>query len=206
MNRRLWLDNVRAWALPLALLLIGVTALVAYRVVFADRVGALRAEIERESAELERLRAQREQLEQLLARAESSRAGVSELYQVHFSTESERLTAFIREIKELAERAGLRPSNINYPDRALEDYGLIERAIVFSVEGTYQELRQFVNFLELSESFVMLRAIQVRGDANELGLSLQLATLFTGRDADAVPIEAEVAADAVTEPNGDPGT
>ena len=89
----------------------------------------------------------------------------------------------------------MRPSNISYPDRALEDYGLIERAIVFSVEGTYRELRQFVNFLELTDSFVILRSIQVRGDANELALSLQLATLFTGRDAGATPAAEEDSAD-----------
>jgi Tfp pilus assembly protein PilO len=182
-TRQQWLDETRRWALPLVLLVVGVAVLGWYQLAFADRVGALRAEVERESAELERLGAQRQALEELVARAERSREGVRELYDVRFATESERLTDFIREIKELAERAGLRPSSISYPEVALEDYGLIERAVVFSVDGNYGELRQFVNFLELTDTFVILRSIQVRGGAGELGLSLQLATLFSGRDA-----------------------
>jgi Tfp pilus assembly protein PilO len=183
MNRRLWLDRPRAWAVPLALLLAAAVALGAYQLAFADRVGALRSEVERERQELERLRGQRQQLEELVARAEQSRDGVRELYDLHFATESERFTTFLREVKQLAEQAGLRPTSLDYPDRELEDYELIERAVVFSVEGSYQELRRFVNFLELSDSFVILRSITVRGGGNELGLSLQLATLFTGRDA-----------------------
>ena len=51
------------------------------------------------------------------------------------------------------------------------------------------------DFLELTDSFVILRSIQVRGDANELALSLQLATLFTGRDAGATPAAEEDSAD-----------
>ena len=195
MSARLWRDNPRAWGLPLALLLLGVAVLVGYQLAFADRVGAIRAAVERESGELTRLRSQRQQLEQLVARAERSRGGIRELYELRFATESERLTELIREVKELAERAGLRPTNFNYPDRSLEDYGLIERSIVFSVQGTYRELRQFVNFLELSESFIILRSITVRGGSNELNLALQLATLFSGRDA------AEVAS-TVADPSG----
>jgi Tfp pilus assembly protein PilO len=190
-SARLWRDNSRAWGLPLALLLVGVAVLAGYQLAFADRVGAIRAAVERDSGELARLRSQRQRLEQLVARAERSRAGIRELYELRFATESERLTALIREVKELAERAGLRPTNFNYPDRSLEDYGLIERSIVFSVEGNYRELRQFVNFLELSESFVILRSITVRGGSNELSLSLQLATLFSGRDAVDVPATPE---------------
>jgi hypothetical protein len=180
---QLWRDNVRAWALPLGLLLLAATALGVYRVRFADRVGALRIAIERESGELGKLREQRQSLVDLVARAERSRSGIRELYEQRFATESERLTSLIREVKDLAERAGLRLTAIGYPDRELEDYGLIDRSIVFSVNGDYRKLRQFVNFLELSDSFVILQSIQVSGGSNELGLSLELATLFSGRDA-----------------------
>jgi Tfp pilus assembly protein PilO len=195
-TRQQWLDDRRRWALPLALLLVGVAVLGWYQLAFADRVGVLRAEVDRETAELEQLRIRRQGLEELVARAERSRDGVRELYDVRFATESERITEFIREVKELAERAGLRPSSFSYPDVALEDYGLIERSVVFSVDGGYRELRQFVNFLELTDSFVILRSIQVRGNSSELGLSLQLATLFSGRDAGERAPGAAVAEDA----------
>ncbi|HUP24911.1 MAG TPA: hypothetical protein VNB06_18480 [Thermoanaerobaculia bacterium] len=205
-GKQLWLDNARVWALPLGLLVVGAVGLAAYQVAFADRVGALRAEVERESGELDRLLEQRAELEELVTRAERSRDGVHELYELHFATESERLTSFIREIKELAERSGLNPTSISYPEQALEDFGLIERAIVFSVDGTYRELRQFVNFLELSDSFVILRSIQLRGGSNQLALNLQLATLFTGRDAGEVRFEPlEDAIDSFAPEAGEPG-
>lgn len=182
MSRKVWRERWLLWTLPTALLLLNLALLIGYRVAFADRVGALRSEVEREQAELDRLVSQREQLAALVSRARASKEGIDELYRERFATEAERLTQLIREVKELAERAGLTPRAFDYPEQELDDSGLIERSIVFSVSGDYAALRRFVNFLELSEEYVVLRSIRLQRGDGQLNLSVELSTLFTGRD------------------------
>ena len=60
------------------------------------------------------------------------------------------------EVKDLAKRAGLAPRSITYPEEQIQQYGLIKRSFIFSVEGTYADLRTFINLLELSDSFLTL--------------------------------------------------
>ncbi len=48
------------------------------------------------------------------------------------------------------------PRSITYPEEQIQQYGLIKRSFIFSVEGTYADLRKFINLLELSDSFLTL--------------------------------------------------
>ena len=107
---------------------------------------------------------------------------MQELYDERFSTRSERLTRFTAEVKSLARKAGLNPRSLSYPEQAIESYGLVKRSSIFAVQGTYQELRQFLNLMELSDSFLTLESISL-SEANEeqgpeLRMSLKISTLF----------------------------
>ena len=110
-------------------------------------------------------------------------------------------TAFAR-VAELARRAGVEPSSIRYPEERLEDVGLTRRSIVFSVDGDYPGLRQFINFLELSELFLTLEEVSLaggtRGKSSKLRISLTVSTLFL----EAPPEEA--AFEAAPEPTPTP--
>ena len=89
----------------------------------------------------------------------------------------------IREVKELASNSGLQPAeSISYPEESIEDYGLTKRSLVFSVQGSYAQLRRFINLLELSETFVVLEQINVSGVSPNLTVSLRISTLFSGKD------------------------
>ena len=171
------------WALPAALFVVNVGVLGFYQLRYAGQVGEMQGLIDAETAELHRVEAQRRALSGLVERARSGREGIEALYTEYFSTESARLTATIREVKDLAAKAGLqRAESISYPDEDVEDYGLLKRSLVFSVQGSYAQLRQFVNLLELSESFVVLEQINVSGVSPNLNVSLRISTLFSGRD------------------------
>ena len=179
----LWKRHGLTWVVPLLLVLVNVSVLSTYRALYAGRVAAIKSQAEQEEqGELADMRSQREQLERVVGRARSSRDGITRLYGQVFATESERFTGVVREVKELAERAGLRPDSIGYPERSIEEHDLIKRSIVFSVEGTYGDLRRFINFLELSDHFVALERIEVAQGAPQLRISLELTTLFSGRD------------------------
>ena len=175
-----WQENWRTWAAPLSLAALGAVALIVYQVRYAGRVAALDARLDETRAALATAAAQRAELALAVERAEVNRQGVRELYAGRLGTERERLTRMITEVKGLAARSGMRPDAISYPREEIKDYGLLKKSVVFSVNGTYGGLRQLINFLELSSSFLTLEQVSL-GDAGadgSLGIRLQIAALF----------------------------
>ena len=83
-------------------------------------------------------------------------------------------------------RAGLDPPTIHYPDEPIRSYGLVKRSIVFGVDGTYLALRRFINFLELTDSFVTLEEIRPSErsstQGSRLSINLRVSTLFLEED------------------------
>ncbi len=89
-------------------------------------------------------------------------------------------------------RRAFHPRALSYPEKTIEDYGLIKRSFIFSVQGPYPALRKLINLLETSHSFVAIDELNVAGNTEgpELKIDLTLSTLFaeTGEDGEvAVP-------------------
>lgn len=174
-RQRLWL-----W-LPAALAVVLVTALlVGYRPLVAARVDAREGAIEERRSQLERLEAERRQLEGALTAAESTRENIEELYREHFGTRAERLTRMMARVKELAATAGLSGiETISYPEDRIEEFGLVRTSIVFGASGDYEELRRFINLLEVSDSFITLEQVRVtEAGGGALSFEMTLSTLF----------------------------
>jgi Tfp pilus assembly protein PilO len=163
-----------------AALLVNVVALVVYQTAFAGRVELLEQRLAAESAQLVALRARRGELDTLRQRADIHRARVAEFYASTLQTEKQRLTRAISEVKDLARRAGLAPEAISYPSQEFDDYDLVKRGVVFNVVGSYEGLRQLINLLELSESFLTLEEIELADDSGgaRLAIALRLSMLF----------------------------
>ncbi len=170
------------WLAPLVVLLVNVGVLSTYRSLYSGRVDVLGEAIAEETAQLEKIASQQAQVAALVERADAAEKGIASLYEDRFATESERLTAVIREVRELASRAGVVPDRISYPEEVFEDFGLIKRSLEFTVDGSYQELRLFVNYLEQSESFLVLESLGLQDGDTELRIRTTLSTLFSGRD------------------------
>ncbi|MEM1247784.1 MAG: hypothetical protein AAGK22_15525 [Acidobacteriota bacterium] len=172
------------WAVPAVLVVVNLGALIYYQIGYAGQFGQMQGQLDSAKNERSLVMAQRQALEELVGRANTGREGIESLYVDSFSTESERLTRMIREVKDLAEKAGLQPAEtISYPEESIDDYGLLKRSLVFTVNGTYPQLRQFVNFLELSDTFVVLEKVNVSGVSPSLAVSFDISTLFSGRDS-----------------------
>lgn len=193
MSQRLELfrRHLAAWTIPLALLAVNVAWLSAFGSGARLRAADLESRLERSRLEHARETSLLAEREKLWIAATENRTRTRALYEERFSTESARLTAAMREVKELATRAGLEPRAISYPEESLEDFGLLRRSFVFNVEGSYAELRTFLHLLELSPSFVSVDSIQVRDrSGGALGIALRLSTLFAVEsDAASAPPE-----------------
>jgi Tfp pilus assembly protein PilN len=176
-RRRLWVSGAVA-------LVLGLAALALYQGMFAGRMEVLGARIARLEGELGGLEARRQHLDGMHAIARQREADIAELYDVRLGTEEQRFTRFITEVKQLARDAGLDPTTLSYPSELLEDYGLVQRAAVFTVTGTYEGLRQFLNFLELSDSFLIVQQLALVEQAgNQLSIQVRVATLFADPEA-----------------------
>lgn len=181
-RRRVWRLRIWFW-IGVGLCVINAGLLSTYRGVYAGRFQALEDEI----AEVRNLRTRTTQevarREGQVATVEATRSRVENLYREGFATERERLIDLIREVKDLADRSGLHPDSISYPEERLEQYGLVEKSLVFTVEGNYTQLRRLINQLELTDTFVALDSISLSEATPNLRIDLRLSTLFSDGEA-----------------------
>ena len=188
-RRRGWRLRIWFWV-GVGLCVFNAALLSTYRGVYAGRFQALEDEI----AEVRNLRTRTTQEVARrvgqVATVEATRGRVESLYREGFATERERLTDLIREVKELADRSGLRPGSISYPEEQLEQYGLVEKSLVFTVEGNYGQLRRLVNQLETTDTFVALESISLSEATPNLRIDLRLSTLFSDGGSTADTLEA----------------
>ena len=171
----------RIWGVPLAVLLLGLSGLAMYRSNFAGESQGLLRRVEEKEAQVTAVEKERERLREFVERAEVNRRLVDELYQERFATRRQRLTQVTEEIKSLARRAGLDPTALNYPETSIAEYSLVERSFSFTVRGRYSALRNFVNLLELSPSFLILERLDLtgeRGNPDDMRIGLTVSTLF----------------------------
>jgi Tfp pilus assembly protein PilO len=179
----IWRQRLWIWLPALLFFLANAVAFSIYRFGYAGQVQSLESDIASvREQQLEPLEHKRTVLEDRLKRARAAETEIRRLYDDRFSTRRERLTRATDEVKRLARQAGLNPKSIAYPQQEIEDYGLVKRSYVFSVEGTYPELRSFLNLLELTDSFLTLEAVTLaeesRDEGPELQMNLTLSTLF----------------------------
>lgn len=178
-----WHRRLRLWTIPFVFFTLNLAGFVLYRTTFAGSVATLQDLVQAAAQDREAIAAERQTSLAYLERLERRRAAVERLYHETFATEAERLTDAIREAKSLALQAGLTPKSINYPDEQLKDQGMVAQKIVFPVEGTYEQLRRFINFLELSEQFLTLERVSLNeshgtGPNPILSIQLELSTVF----------------------------
>jgi|JI10StandDraft_1071094.scaffolds.fasta_scaffold64463_4 hypothetical protein len=174
-RRRLWI-----WLPPAVALAAATLYLVSLERGVRSQGATLASRLEVAQREHGQASAALARLEALDTSARATREQMARLMEEKFATESGRFTSLVREIKQLAEHAGLDPKEIGYPEEAFADLGLVRRSFVFTVQGSYVNLRAFLYLLELSPSYVTVDSIEVRelAGAKGLGVDLRLSTFF----------------------------
>lgn len=183
----IWRQRLWIWVPALLFFLANVVAFAAYTVGYGRRLDALDETLAGQEQQLNNLAADQREARAMLERVRTNDRQVEQLYDERLSTRSRRLTGVTAEVKSLAQKAGLVPRSFTYPEQEIEEFGLIRRSFVFTVQGTYAELRKFINLIEASRSFLSINALAVSGNPEgpELNISIQLSTLFSGGGEDA---------------------
>jgi len=161
----IWRQRLWVWVTALAFVALNGIGLLVYLFAYSDRVNTLELDRRDQGKRLADVRGARLHSEDLLRQARVNRERILQLYDEHFSTRRRRLTGVTAEVKDLAKRAGLVPRSITYPEEQIQQYGLIKRSFIFSVDGTYTDLRKFINLLELSDSFLTLEDVSLAEEA-----------------------------------------
>jgi len=176
----IWRQRLWVWLPALIFFLANAGAFTVYRLGYAGNVESLAHDIDTEKGELKKLESERAELAQRIDRVAENRRQVEGLYK-RFATRRQRLTEVTAEVQSLARKTGLDFHSIAYPEQEIEDYGLVKRSFVFSVDGNYVDLRKFINLLELSDSFLTLEdaSLSESSKGPELRINLTLSTLFT---------------------------
>ena len=170
-----------------------------YRVQYESRLQALDTRLKQAENDLQRARDKRIAAEQQLASYSKAQSDLETLYNQKWATKAERLTALINELKKMGARTQLDPNSMSFSqaqDKDAQKTGRIGTSIVtitFSVHGTYQQVRQLINQLELSNQFVIIDAIHLGGFQNGiLTLDLRLKTVFKEQAGTTLPVNKQL--------------
>jgi Tfp pilus assembly protein PilO len=177
----IWRQRLWIWLPALLFFLANGIAFSVYKFGYAGRMQSLDAQLAAQVAQEKDVAGERRKLEDRLRQVQVTKEAVRRLYADRFSTRRRRLTGITAEVKQLARKAGLDPRSITYPEETIQEYGLVKRSFIFSVEGTYLDLRKFINLLELTDSFLTLEDVtltDVGEEGPELRMNLTLSTLF----------------------------
>jgi type IV pilus assembly protein PilO len=177
------------WVPALLFFLANAGAFAYYTLGYAGQIRSLDDQLRRQAGQVTELKAKNQQMQTMITRVQTNQQQVEQLYSSRLSTRSQGLTSVAVEFRKLAQEAGLTPKTITYSEEEIQDYGLIKRSFVFSVQGTYAELRKFVSRLENSRAFFTVDEITVvnAAEGQELRVDLSLSTLFS-RDARDEPL------------------
>lgn len=176
-----WRARLKIWLPALILVVLNLGVLSTYRFLLAGQAQIQAGRVERRQARVAELEAERLVLEETVTDVKRNRELVDRLFEGWLTPESERLTAVIGEVRGLAQTAGVEYSSFSYPDQLLEEEDLVKRSLVFTVEGTYLELRSFINLIEVSDLFLILESVRLTGGSREgpqVRVSMTVSTLF----------------------------
>lgn len=179
-RKRLWL-----WVPALVFFLANFGIFSVYRWGYAGQVQSLEEQLKQRNQDLTKHREDRQKQEARFQRAQVNAGRIKDFYAERLSTRRQRLTDVTGEFYRMAAKAGLTPKSVSYPEEQIEDFGLVKRSFVFSVEGNYGELRQFINQLELSESFLTLEQVTLTEGSQQgpqLHMNLRISTLFANEE------------------------
>lgn len=164
-----------------------------YRVQYQNRLDELDTRMEKAESELQGVRDGRIRAEQELQSYAKIEEDIATIYDQHWSTQQQRLTAVIVEVKRLAAASGLVPPSYSFDKRKTttreegraQSVGASEVGMAFAVEGTYAQTRRLINLLELSRQFVIIDEISLTtAEDQALSLTLHVKTLFRDREGE----------------------
>lgn len=155
-------EQKKFWIPLVSLLILNGLIFVGYRYLF---FGKIRAEWNQKKQLEEKYRqvsSEHDRLERTLTSLKQAIQDKNEFYQT-LDRKENRLTTLLAHLDELTRNATLIPHSWGFGESETNDLiPLDEFTISFPVEGSYASIRQLLHFLELTDQFIIVRAISLR--------------------------------------------
>jgi hypothetical protein len=160
-----------------------------YRVRYQARLEDREADLTQKQAELDQAHQARLSAERTYQSYRQIEHDVTQVFDEHWSTQTDRFTRLVLEVKRLTQASNMIPTTVGFNSAAVADsdagkrkkavIGAHEVSIAFGVSGTYEQVRRLINLLELSRQFVIIDRIALgQREGQTLILDLRLKTLF----------------------------
>jgi Tfp pilus assembly protein PilO len=130
-------------------------------------------------------------LERTASKIACTRGDVRRVFEDMLSSKSERMTAILREIRQLAINHRMDPESLQIVRQPVHGGGLVRFTVAFPLEGSYETLREFVLQVESSDNFLMIENVSLadqKSQGRNLQMAVRVATYF--RDPDLARLDA----------------
>ena len=168
------------WLPALILLALNGAVYVGYRTLLSERFDLAALQRERLEKEHQAASEQRDGLKRSLEGWRAAEASIADFYG-RVGRREERLPELLNEIDDLARKVGAAPKQLRFGQSEIRDADLVEFSIEFPFEGDYGSVRNLLNLLEITPSFLILDSFNL-SSTGELGekvrLQFSLRTVF----------------------------
>ena len=195
----LGLHAVAVGILAIAVIVLGVRVGLDWSTTSSSNVDAM----ESRQSELKLLQLQTAPLRGLDKKVELSRAQIDEFYGKRVPAS---WSVILERLGQLQSETKIRLSRVQYT-RAPGSGDLTEIRMDAGVSGEYPQIMRFINGLERSQTFFVIRAMALTGQqSGTVNLRLQVSTWLRPRDAAALPMEDAQPAEGSQPAGGDSGS
>ena len=184
--RSAWLRLWLVWLLPALLLAVNAFWLLGLRGAVLGRGSLLAKQRDAVAGEVASLTAQRDALAAARASLATLESDLGAMRKERLGSMRERMVSFLVDVAKRTHAAGLLPQRINYSADVDEKSGMVHFTAIFSLAGTYEQVRRCVNLLESSPQFVVVERLNVRSEETAISLAvdvqLNVGTYFVDAD------------------------
>ena len=184
--RSAWLRLWLVWLLPALLLAVNAFWLLGLRGAVLGRGSLLAKQRDAVAGEVASLTAQRDALAAARASLATLESDLGAMRKERLGSMRERMVSFLVDVAKRTHAAGLLPQRINYSADVDEKSGMVHFTAIFSLAGTYEQVRRCVNLLESSPQFVVVERLNVRSEETAISLAvdvqLSVGTYFVDAD------------------------
>ncbi len=175
-NRNAWLQFWPAWAIPAVLVVANAVWLGGVRGAVLGRGSLLSRQVREAEEQVRRLERQLESLEAAKRESDALRQRLTGLREERLGSMSSRLVPFLVDVVRRAGDAGLASERIAYQVRPDEGSGLVYFSATYELQGSYEQIRNYIGLLEASPQFVVIERLELRGveDASALTVTVRL--------------------------------
>lgn len=118
------------------------------------------------------------QLNNRLEKIKNTNESLKKFYTTVLKNRTEGIVGLRKELAELLRQINIYKIDINYTNTPIEKHNLHEVSLNLPVEGSYSNIRKFINSIENSQNFMVIKGVSLTESKQQLKLELSISVYF----------------------------